>query len=775
MDVRNRALAMRQAIIKTAEGKDRADFVKAAEAIVFFISGIVFSLAKVVGTGAPFGIAAVASAGGGLSGICCLTGAAIGYLISGGFEWGVRYIAAAVMVYTVSFALQETRIYQKKLFAPLVAAAVTLFTGLLSGFSRLSDISAVSLITLETVLAFGTCSFFCEAMSETEPVTELAELRRSSAILISIAIFVMSLSEIIVLGAVSVGRFSAIIFIMTAALRNGMVTGCYVGTAFGVVMDISQGGAPFYTMAYAFAGLISGIFNRSGRLVFVLSFVIANAICVACAWNDLAHTDALFEVFGASVIFMLLPSGFLNKAGALMQNDMGGSGESGLRRYVSRRVERLGSAYAGLYEIVRRNVEEPYNDADLSKIFDRAADAVCISCKEKNRCWNKEYVDTLSALNDAYAGIKKRGKMQISDIPAHFTDKCKTPEALVTAINSEVRASAYRKQFREALKESRDTVWGQYGDMAEILGTVSKELGSPNGADHLAERRLIRYLRTLDIDADVAVYRDMRGRLRAVIESGSLMQLYKDKDYLKKLSTVVGLRLCRPKTDALPEGKLVLMEAEPLAVSVGIAAMKKKGEKVSGDRGTYFKTEAGVLCVILSDGMGCGAEAAKESGEVIDILEKFLRAGIDPALAMKTLSSVMLLKAGDNWGFATVDLMCVDLFTGKTSFYKYGAAPSYVCSGKSVQRINCESFAPGLNPESGAPDVVSMRLKPGSTAVIASDGVIADDNDEWLKKLLKSSDGDMKALARSTLREAEKIYGKTDDMTVLTVMVESRA
>lgn len=775
MDVRSRALAMRQAILDTAQGSNAEYYTQAAEAIACFLAGIVFSLAKLMGYGAPFGIAAVAAAGGGLNGACCLLGALIGYLASNGLEQGIRYIAAAVIAFTACFALTDTRVCKKTFFAPLTAGTATLLTGVLAGFSRISDVSAIALIFLETVLAFGACWFFREAMSKNTPMTEASELRRSSAILISISALMMSLGSIVILNVISVGRFAAIIIIMTAALRNGMVTGCYVGTTFGVFMDLAAGGAPFYTMAYAFSGLVSGIFNRRGRLMFILSFVLSDAVCVACAWSFIPRLDALFEAFGTSVIFMLLPSGFLNKMGALMQNEMCGCGESGLRRYVSRRVERLSSAYAGLYELVRRNVEEPNNDADPSKVFDRAADAVCVSCKEKNRCWNKEYVETLSALSDAKSGIDKRGKMLISDIPAHFTEKCLTPEALVTAINAEVRAANYRKQFGESLKESRDTVWGQYGDMAEILNTVSHELGSPNGADHLAERRLIRYMRTLDIDADVAVYRDVRGRLRIVIESGSLEPLYKEADYMNKLSTVAGTRLCKPKAEESASGRLVLMEAEPLAVSVGIAAMKKKGEQVSGDRGTYFKTDGGVLCVILSDGMGCGAEAAKESSEVISILEKFLRAGIDPALAMKTLNSVMLLKSGDNWGFATVDLMCIDLFTGETGFYKYGAAPSYVYNGKSVNRIKCRSFAPGLEPENGAPDVVSVRLKPGSTAVIASDGVIADSEDEWIRKLIKDSDGDMKALARNTLREAEKIYGKNDDMTVLTVKVCNRA
>ncbi len=67
-----------------------------------------------------------------------------------------------------------------------------------------------------------------------------------------------------------------------------------------------------------------------------------------------------------------------------------------------------------------------------------------------------------------------------------------------------------------------------------------------------------------------------------------------------------------------------------------------------------------------------------------------------------------------------------------------------------------------------------MRLRPGCTAVIASDGVIADSEDRWLKSLLMRSGDDMKALAGAALKEAEKLYGGNDDMTVVTVRVEER-
>ena len=67
-----------------------------------------------------------------------------------------------------------------------------------------------------------------------------------------------------------------------------------------------------------------------------------------------------------------------------------------------------------------------------------------------------------------------------------------------------------------------------------------------------------------------------------------------------------------------------------------------------------------------------------------------------------------------------------------------------------------------------------MRLRPGSTAIIASDGVIVDAEDDWIKNLMMRGIDDMKALARSTLKEAEKVYGANDDMTVVTVRVEER-
>ena len=763
------------ALIKLRPWKPDVRFLLALRCGLYMLMGLTMAWSRVMGNGAPFGMAMVACSGAGISGVFALCGASLGYLFSGGLEWGIRYIAAAVLVYTIAFVFHELDMYKSPYFMPSAAAFVMALTGFLGSFSFSGGVVPLAAeLFLEVSLSFGATYFFREALSNELCTTETAELRHSVSVMIMAACALMSFSNLVIFGFVSVGRIIALMLVLCSAMKGGLLTGAAVGTVLGIAMDVASGGITFYAMAYSFSGLLSGVFGRHGRIMFVLAFLMASALAAVCGWTSGLYISAMLESFCAAVIFLMLPGSFLNAVGVILQCMEKGKGESNLRRFTAGRVKNLGDAYAELFETVRKNISENHNDENVARIFDRAADEVCVRCRYKNRCWNQEYVDTLSAMNDATQAMLEHGSLRVEDIPAFFREKCADIPAFVAAVNGELRGLSYRRQLRASLAENRLVAWGQYADMAQILCQVAQELGSVNGAEPMAERRLMRYLRSLEIDAEVSVYRDGGGRLRLSIESGNLAALMRDEEYLEKLSEIVGTRLCVP-LDTEAGGVLRLLEAEPLAVSVGIAAMKKKGERVSGDRGSYFKTDAGVLCVILADGMGCGDAAAEDSMQVVNILEKFLRSGVDPAVAMKTLNSVLLLRGGDSWGYATVDLMCVDLFSGETCFYKYGAAPSYVCSGKGVKRIRCESLAAGLSLGDGiAPDVVRMRLKPGCTAVIATDGVIADADDAWIHTLLLGGFEDMKSLARSVLKEAESLYGANDDMTVISVRVEER-
>ena len=59
--------------------------------------------------------------------------------------------------------------------------------------------------------------------------------------------------------------------------------------------------------------------------------------------------------------------------------------------------------------------------------------------------------------------------------------------------------------------------------------------------------------------------------------------------------------------------------------------------------------------------------------------------------------------------------------------------------------------------------------------MIASDGVISDGKDLWLRRLLEHTTAeDMKTLAGGVIKTAVREYGRNDDMTALAVKVEVR-
>jgi len=740
-----------------------------------FVLGFILSNATVFTSAGPFGIGVTAQAGAGIGGLMCAFGASIGYLIAFGFDKGIKYVAAVVLVFTSSYVFQELRAYNKRWFMPLIASLFTLITGLLGALEIAVVSQTILVIVGETILAGGSAYFFRDALSFGRRETEAAEQRRGISFLILFSCMLIALSKAYLFSAISLGRIAALLLIMTCAYKGGTLAGVAAGTALGAAMDLG-GGTAFFTMQYSLCALVSGFFSRHSKMWFVISYILTNAVTVIALWSNAGVDGVLYEVFAASVVFMLLPNRFLNYAGSFVRPMQMSASESGLRKYTAKQIGKMSEAFRELYETVDSQLGASVNDEDLSKVFDRASESVCVHCRSKNECWSKNYMDTLAVFNDLTTAISSRGAIFRRDFPGFFAEKCDHIDELVGAVNTELKTRMYRRQFANRLLENKTAAYSQYAEVSKILSNVSDELQNSYGPDVLAQRRIGRYMSNIDIDADISVFRDKNGRLRIIIESARLQKLMLEPGYLDRLSSIVGVRLCRAAADGDSEGRLNLIEAEPYSVSVGIASKKKNGESVSGDRGTYFKTEQGVLNIILSDGMGSGPDAAKESVVVVRILEHLLKAGVEPVVAMKILNSMMLLKNGDDWGFATVDLMCINLFTGEAGFYKYGAAPSYVRSGHMVKRVRCENLAAGLTiGDKSEPDVVRMRLRPGNLAIVASDGVLAESNDEWIRAILTTFEGkDTKALARETVQAALAQYGSIDDMTVLAVRIDNR-
>ena len=211
---------------------------------------------------------------------------------------------------------------------------------------------------------------------------------------------------------------------------------------------------------------------------------------------------------------------------------------------------------------------------------------------------------------------------------------------------------------------------------------------------------------------------------------------------------------------------------EPLRYRLATAVRPRGGEKVSGDSLACFETENGRLCLLLSDGMGGGEDARRESAMAVRLLGGFLKSGVDPRPALKTLNSALTLRGGETGSFTTVDLASVSLRTGAAELYKFGAAPSYCRSGGKVRRVNCTCLPAGLQTEDKPPEMTQLHLKDGAILVMITDGVADATDDEWLTELLTGwAEEDPKLLASAILTESEAHRGSGDDRGVIVLQL----
>lgn len=206
---------------------------------------------------------------------------------------------------------------------------------------------------------------------------------------------------------------------------------------------------------------------------------------------------------------------------------------------------------------------------------------------------------------------------------------------------------------------------------------------------------------------------------------------------------------------------------------IGAMLRPREGEQVCGDTIVSFRTERGEWCILLADGMGSGEEARRESALTCRLLQQFLEAGIQPEAALKTLNAAMALRGAEAGSFTTVDLCVYDAAAGEASFYKYGAAPSYLKRGGSVRRVTGSSLPVGLRGGQAVPDVTRVPLEPGGFAVLISDGVADPGRDDWLMDLLAGWSGeDPQALAARILSESINREKLKDDCGIQVLYVQ---
>lgn len=225
-------------------------------------------------------------------------------------------------------------------------------------------------------------------------------------------------------------------------------------------------------------------------------------------------------------------------------------------------------------------------------------------------------------------------------------------------------------------------------------------------------------------------------------------------------------------TPELSGESLVFTQRTRFRAETGVSCQSGVAGESSGDS-HLIHTLGQKLYILLSDGMGSGSAACAESAETLRLLWCFLRAGISRPLALETVNQQMLMRSGEEL-YATVDLCVIDLHTGAAELTKLAASRSILLRGTQTRAVEGGRLPLGIL-ERVQPAVTRLRLRPGDTLILGTDGVMEADDGLLIERAARCNAGSPPdTLARILVHEAaqRRPHGRSDDMTCVCVRLD---
>lgn len=726
-------------------------------------AGLGFLLASgtVFGAYAPFGLGYVAALGVGKHAVYGFLGTAIGYFSILYRANGLKYLAILALICAAAFAFSEKRFQKILWLMPLCAAVSAACLGFVFLLDDGISLQEFSFYITEVLLVFGT-TFLYRAFFHPEGRVWRAGLARTYRRLLGFclcATLLLPLAPIRVLDTISIGRAGAELCVM--------LCGYYGNMGLGVVCAILQGlaagtesASALYCAIYGSSVICACLLKKWGKVGYLSGFTLVSLGAMLVLQTKLTLALGL-ETLVSAALFFPVALRFGASIKAALQDPK--SEQISLQKITQRSLKLAAKAFSDLGDMLHGTFAKGGNPQNIVSVFERPARQVCKKCVLCNRCWGQEYPDTRNALNDVTQVMQQNGQLRVTDLPFHFSTRCLHIGEFVELINQELRAYQTKRQYQTRLRARQDVLCKQYREVSGVLESLAQI--EPPVQDVSAQKHLMKMLEQAGVSAQSCVYRDAHHRLHILLEGET-----ESEEVLQNFAEARGISLGTILRSKSAEGYCFrASERETLQASLGVACRKKQGNCISGDTVGHCKQPDGTLCILLADGMGTGLEAARESNLAVDLLIRFLETGIAPQSALATIHSALQLKGEVSTAFTTLDLLCVNLYSGESELYKFGSAPSYYRRSGETKCVTCTSMPLGISC-AGAPGVEQVRctLKAGDDVVLISDGVSDQAVVPWLMQTLKEKHTlSAQEFAREILLRAEAEAEDADDRTVL--------
>ena len=275
-------------------------------------------------------------------------------------------------------------------------------------------------------------------------------------------------------------------------------------------------------------------------------------------------------------------------------------------------------------------------------------------------------------------------------------------------------------------------------------------------------------------------------------QKGRQIYLYLKKKRGSEISTrqaaALLSRILKKKMMPLPQQKKLVKNGyemygftpeEKFYVISGIRTAAYKDEEKNGDCFSIGKIREGRYVAMISDGMGTGNEANKESKKMIEVMEDMLGAGIEEEVCIQLWDSIIAFET-EKEKYATLDFFQLDLFAGIGSFFKIGACPCLLKRKDKVEILVGERTVVGMDLFQSRIPFCRKKMESEDLLVMFSDGVLdcmPQNNIETLASFLEEMDVVRPQAVADRLFDRitnMEEYKKKDDITILVLGIWDR-
>lgn len=447
--------------------------------------------------------------------------------------------------------------------------------------------------------------------------------------------------------------------------------------------------------------------------------------------------------------------------------------------YQEQRLLNYAKSFEGLSKTflsMSRRVDTP--PEEMGRIQQEITGRICSGCDTCAICWEPSNHRMYEVFGRLISGLVQTGTYD-EKAQKDLEESCRYASHVETEAVAVFEQARMNRAWYNRLLENREVIAQQLDAMAFIMQDCANDSRLLDGEEKMKLSEIRYRARECGIVAEeVHLYEKNDKHIQAVLKVHSKWgNCVAVKQLTKAVTGALDLHM-HPHRDARTfvgkDTTELIYEEEPEYHAVhGVARLTKDGASISGDNFSCMEKEDGELVLSLSDGMGFGARACKESELVIDLLEKFIEAGFAKETAIKMLNSAMVIR-GEDEQYSTVDLAAVNLYSGVVDFYKIGASATFIRHKNG--RVECllsTSLPVGVSFEMEI-ERASKQLADGDFLVMVTDGVLeylhADNPEETMVQMISDIHTNHPGLLAKKILEQVMVYtgGEVrDDMTVL--------